>query len=135
MSARPASCSCDASGRWRMRLLAAAAGIAAAGCGVADDEATTIEMHDGNRYSPSAVRIRAGETVVWSNASSEIHTVSTADGAAPSVGGPDGAEPFNSGPIPAGETYSRRFDEPGVYVFACEIHGDDGMVGIVSVGR
>jgi plastocyanin len=139
MSGHRASCSSDRRDHRPAHLthvcLVLLAVVGTTACGVEDGDSTTIEMHDGNRFSPSTVRVVVGTTVVWSNASSRSHTVTTDQDAGPSVGAPDGATPFDSGRIGPGETFSHRFDEAGVYVFACGIHGDDGMVGVVSVSR
>lgn len=111
----------------------AAAGVLVGGCGVADEEATTIEMHGADRYQPATISVPQGTEVVWSNASSTVHTADTAEGTAPEVRVPEGAEPWSSGEVGPGEVVSRTLEEPGVYVFACRIHGPDGMVGVVRV--
>ncbi|HET8728670.1 MAG TPA: plastocyanin/azurin family copper-binding protein [Alphaproteobacteria bacterium] len=87
-------------------------------------------------FEPAEVAVRAGETVEWRNTSPTRHTV-TADPAKADdpadVALPAGAEPFDSGRIPPGETYRRRFTVPGTYRYFCIPHEDMGMVATVIV--
>lgn len=87
-------------------------------------------------YSPTTVTVRAGETVEWRNTSLIPHTVTDNPNRAnkgSDAGLPPGAEPFDSGEIPAGEVYLRKFTTPGTYRYFCQHHEADGMVGTVVV--
>lgn len=98
--------------------------------------AATVEMTDGLRFAPQTVRIQAGETVTWRNTSELVHTVTADEELAsdPSnVRLPAGAEPFDSGDISPGESFSRTFDVPGTYEYFCIPHEMQGMVGTVIV--
>lgn len=61
-------------------------------------------------FSPMAITISAGTTVTWKNLDGEPHTVVSADGL------------FRSGALDENDTYSFRFDKPGVYKYVCSIH-------------
>lgn len=104
--------------------------------GAQAEPAATIEMTDDLAFAPETVTIAAGETVLWKNTSSIVHTV-TADpekaANADHVDLPDGAEPFDSGFIGAGESYSRTFETPGHYTYFCIPHEAAGMIGELVV--
>lgn len=57
-------------------------------------------------FSPSAMAVMAGATVVWTNKSSKNQTVRS-----------DGSNIYDSGNIPPGGTYKRVFEWPGSYVY------------------
>lgn len=99
--------------------------------------AAVVEMTNALRFQPATVEITVGETVEWRNFSNVPHTV-TADPAAagnPSfVTLPAGAQPFDSGLIGAGGTFSRTFDVAGRYDYFCIPHQSLGMRGTVIVG-
>lgn len=95
-----------------------------------------VTMTEDLRYAPSSIRIRAGESVVWRNTSSVVHTVTAEPDRASRPGSvrlPGDAEPFDSGEMRPGETFARTFDEPGEYVYFCVPHEAAGMVGTVVV--
>lgn len=54
--------------------------------------------------------VPAGTTVRWTNRDSVIHTATSDDAA------------WNSGAIPEGESWSARFDVPGIYAYHCGPH-------------
>lgn len=126
-------------------LLALTACASAAGAAEGPDAAVggtgppaaRVEMTQAIRFSPDTVTIRAGETVEWTNVSTAIgHTVTAlpdraADAA--DVRLPRGAEPFDSGNIPPGGSWRRRFRVPGTYVYYCTPHELAGMVGVLVV--
>ncbi|CAB3755626.1 hypothetical protein GQ57_09990 [Burkholderia sp. MSh2] len=61
-------------------------------------------------FSPMSTTIKAGATVTWKNLDGEPHTVVNDAGL------------FHSKALDQGETYSFRFDKPGVYKVFCGIH-------------
>jgi halocyanin-like protein len=85
-------------------------------------------------YAPGLVSIRPGGTVTWKSTSG-VHTASAYH---PDTGKPwhmpKDAEPFDSGLIQEGETFSHTFETPGVYLYYCMPHESNGMVGAVIVG-
>ena len=61
-------------------------------------------------FSPMSTTIKAGTTVTWKNLDAEPHTVVNDAGV------------FHSKALDQDETYSFRFDKPGVYKVFCGIH-------------
>jgi plastocyanin len=120
-------------------LLAVVAAAVLGGCLVVvaeDPPAATVDMVQSLRFQPESVTIEAGQTVLWKNVSTVIHTV-TCD---PSVAGnardcalPQGAKAFNSGSVEPGKTYSHKFTTPGDYRYFCIPHEMMGMVAEVKV--
>ena len=49
------------------------------------------------------------------------------------VTNPRGAEPFDSGFLRPGETFTHTFTIPGEYRYACVVHEAKGMVGTIVV--
>lgn len=102
----------------------------------AEEGDLTIEMNDDIRFAPDSLTLRAGQTVTWRNTGSMVHT-STCDPATAQrpehAVRPDGAEPWDSGLIRAGESWSRRFDVPGEYRYFCTPHEAAGMIGSIVV--
>jgi plastocyanin len=82
--------------------------------------AATINMTDDS-FTQTQIQIAAGQTVVWMNGSSKVHTVTADDGT------------FDSGDIATGAPYSQEFDSPGSYPYFCQYHGDVGGVGMAGV--
>ena len=62
------------------------------------------------KYDPDPVRVAAGTTVVWSNSDLAAHTVTADDGS------------WGSKYMAQGDVFQVTFDEPGVYVYYCELH-------------
>ena len=76
-------------------------------------------------YIPAMLNIQVGDTVIWTNIDSEVHTVSSANVTS------DGGVYFHETLLP-GETYSVTFDTPGTYFYSCMIKFH-GMTGIIRV--
>ena len=70
-------------------------------------------------FAPDSLTIKAGTTVTWSNKDDEPHSVVSDTGL------------FRSGDRDTDETFSFRFDQPGIYHFTCSIHPK--MVGTIIV--
>lgn len=92
------------------------------------------------RFDPETVEVDVGDTVRWTF-ESPGHNVTSKPGASEKVRNPEGAEPFASyegdqhyAVVPEGSTYEHAFTVPGEYVYVCEPHADQGMVGTVVVG-
>jgi plastocyanin len=91
-----------------------------------DDDAATDDADVEVRnlaFEPAQVTVAVGTTVTWSNADVVRHTVTSGD-----PGDPDGA--FDE-PLAAGGTASVTFDEPGTFVYFCDLHRN--MTGEVVV--
>lgn len=100
-------------------------------------------MVEGQRFSPTPLRVAAGTTVTFANESAESHTVTAYDD-----GIPGGAEYFASGGFPSEEaaredladgivgqeeSFEVTFDVAGTYEFFCIPHEQQGMKGTVVV--
>lgn len=72
-------------------------------------------------FSPSAITVKQGTTVTWTNKDGTAHTVTETD----SQTGP------NSGNVNPGASYSFTFATPGTYHYHCAIHPE--MLGTVTV--
>lgn len=81
----------------------------------------SVTIADFN-FSPSTIKVKAGDTVTWTNQDTTSHTV-TAD--VKSSDAPDGPQ------IAKGETYSFTFKKAGTYTYHCSIH--PSMRGTVIV--
>lgn len=98
--------------------------------------AISCQGPDGMQFSPNPITIHVGETVVWTNPSSEVHNVVDDPSQVTNkseVQLPRGARPFNSGYIKSGQSFSHTFTVPGVYRYACNLHEDQGMFGKIIV--
>lgn len=100
-------------------------------------------MKDSQRFAPEEITVPAGEETVFTNVSSEAHTVT-----AYSDGLPEGADYFTTGGFDSeadardnltetlvgpGETYELTLTEPGTYRYFCIPHEDAGMIGRIVV--
>ena len=97
--------------------------------------AAVVEMHF-HSFEPAQVTIRAGEEVLWRNTSIIWHTVTADPSLAKKpedVALPPGAKPFDSGKVPAGNSYRQTFTTPGTYRYFCKPHETKGMVGEIVV--
>jgi plastocyanin len=61
-------------------------------------------------FSPGTVEVEAGSKVTWRNGDPTEHTVTAVDGS------------FDSDALGTGDSFSIRFDRPGVYRYRCAIH-------------
>jgi plastocyanin len=77
-------------------------------------------------YDPQEIQIKTGTTIVWTNADSVSHTVTSGDPSA----GPSGA--FDSDLIKPTKTFEHRFDSVGTTPYFCSVH--PWMTGKVTVG-
>jgi plastocyanin len=97
--------------------------------------AAVVQMQ-GEQFAPQNVTIRAGQSVEWKNNTGDPHTVTlvpdralvSADAALP-----NNAQPFDSGTISAGMSFTHTFTVPGTYRYYCTLHEGNGMVGEVIV--
>ena len=87
---------------------------------VAEAKTVNVEIKDFS-FQPASLKIKVGDTVVWTQRDSVKHTVTV-------VSGP---ETFDSGLLSAGETFSHTFTKPGTYEYKCTPH--PGMRGKVVV--
>ncbi|MFC6826203.1 halocyanin domain-containing protein [Halopelagius fulvigenes] len=99
--------------------------------GVVDEtDASEVEVTVGSRanggaygFSPAAVRVSAGTTVVWTwTGKGNAHDVVAADDSFASERTSEG-----------GHTFSRTFEEAGTFKYFCTPHRAMGMKGVVVV--
>ena len=95
-----------------------------------------INMTASMTFEPDSVSVNIGQTVVWTNRSELVHTVTSDPSMAKSidnVGLPGGAEPWDSGDIAPGKTYAMTFAVAGTYKYFCKYYELAGMLGQVTV--
>lgn len=80
-------------------------------------------------FSPKEMRIRAGETVTWTNEDSTRHTVSAAD---PDQWGTPGSGDASADWMQKGDSWSHPFMQPGTYHYYCKPHASMGSGGMYS---
>ncbi len=120
------NCSVRLSARAIQKVMAASAAAAAR---------RTVGMSDMG-FLPATITVTAGDRVVWKNSSQVIHNV--VDDASKALNRMDvklpvGASAFDSGFLQPGQSFSRVFEQPGVYRYVCTLHEANGMKGLVIV--
>ena len=85
-----------------------------------------------NNFTPAAIRVNPGTTVVWTNDGRSPHDIKPAD-PKQDFGGAFGVD---SNDFVPDDEYEFAFVAPGVYRYFCALHGskDKGMIGEVIVG-
>jgi plastocyanin len=82
-------------------------------------------------YSPNPIEISVGDTVIWTNKDSAIHTVSAGTPSAPDMDGFGWKEDGTPILIAPNKTFEFTFDEAGEFPYYCTLH--PAMVGLVKV--
>jgi plastocyanin len=97
--------------------LAAAPGPATAA--KSKSKRVTIGVFDNN-YSPAKKTVTAGTTVRWrwDDSITDVHDVKLSKA-------PKGVKKFQTEPLAAGDTYSKKLTKAGTYRFICTFH--EGM--------
>lgn len=100
-------------------------------------------MSDGNRFDPSTVTVRVGETLRFVNDSSQAHTVTAYEDSLPdgidyfASGGFDGEESARAGVarglLRPGEFFEVTFAAPGRVRYFCIPHEAQGMIGSIVI--
>jgi plastocyanin len=110
-----------ARGRSRGRALALLALVGAGALAVPAFAGTapkkrTVTVND-NYYGPSKLTIHAGDTVrwKWSADTTDVHDVALRKA-------PSGVRRFQSDPLAAGDTFSRKLTKVGTYRIICTFH-------------
>ena len=62
------------------------------------------------KYSPSQIKIKKGDTVVWTNGDDRDHTVTADDGS------------FASRNLNRGDTFQHKFTKAGKFKYHCDYH-------------
>lgn len=114
-------------------------------CGGGDSQPTTkpgtirgpeVEMTDQLRFMPDKLTVKVGDTVTWRNVGSVAHTVTDDPAKAANKEHaklPSGAEPWDSGLVMGGQSFSRKFDSPGEYAYFCVPHEASGMLATLTI--
>lgn len=116
-------------------VLVLAMGLVAA-VPAAAQETVVVEMAQDLAFQPETVTISVGDTVEWRNTSNLPHTVTFDPEEAADAGNvvlPEGVDPFGSGNLSAGESFSHTFETPGRYQYVCLPHEMARMIGEVIV--
>jgi plastocyanin len=112
-----------------MGAAALAAAPALALAGASKGKTRTVTVND-NYYGPSKLTIHAGDTVRWhwSETEGDVHDVKI-DKA------PKGVAKFQSDPLAAGESFSRKLNKPGTYHVICTFHEDEMSMTVTVKNR
>ena len=113
----------------------AGAGSGQGGAGGAPAE-VTVRMNDQNQYVPAAITVARGTTVTWTNVGVMPHTVTTDPSKASNKANavvPAGVQPWDSGVINGGQSWSHTFTVSGDYTYFCLPHEQLGMIGTITV--
>jgi len=86
---------------------------------------THIVAAGATNFSPMHLFIKPGDSVQWKNMT--IHDTQSMDGLIP-----EGAKPWKSN---IGQEYEVTLDVEGVYIYKCNPHYPNGMVGAIIVGE
>lgn len=87
-------------------------------------------------FAPKQAAIEVGTEVTWTNSSTGIHTVTFNQALArlpDSAKVPVGVDPFDSGPVRAGQTFKKVFTIAGEYKYFCRPHETMGHLGELVV--
>jgi len=112
--------------------------------GVPDDADHVVDM-TAVAFEPAELTVSQGDTVAWTHAGGEAHSVTATEGSLP-----DGAEYWASGgfdsesaaregwgagegAVQSGQSYVRTFETTGTHEYVCIPHEAAGMVGSVVV--
>jgi plastocyanin len=82
------------------------------------DNSVGVSVSD-NQFTPEAVTIRPGEEVTWVWDGNSEHGLQFNGSSTPSVQ-----------PVGKGNLYVRSFDNPGVYMYYCPVHGSGDVLGV-----
>jgi plastocyanin len=85
-----------------------------------------------NRFAPAQLTIQVGDTVTFTNAGG-FHNASADDGSFRCAQGCDGVGNGNGDPSNSAWSATVAFDAPGAHPYRCEVHGDMGMTGTITV--
>ncbi len=93
------------------------------------EQEVTVDVGTGDRgygFSPPALRVDAGTTVVWEwTGNGGQHNVSSVDGS---------DVEFQSDYMETeGDTFTQTFDDPGIALYQCDPHAGQGMLGAVEI--
>ena len=83
--------------------------------------ATTSVKIANFAFSPSAITVKAGSTVTWTNQDEDAHTVA--------INGAPVSQPLQNG-----DAFTHTFAQPGTYSYLCTIHPFMRGMVVVTAG-
>jgi plastocyanin len=95
--------------------------VAASACPAPAGDATSRADIAGFAFCPAVLTVGVGSEVTWANTDVSPHTVT--------FDGPDNGA--DSDVLSHGQSWSRRFEQPGTYPYYCRLHA--GMTGTIVV--
>jgi plastocyanin len=98
--------------------------------------AVRITITPDRRFEPAQVTVNRGDAVQWVNTGRVPQTVTADPTRAQSTANvmlPAGAQPWDSGVLNAGQTFTQSFDTPGTYQYISLSGEQQGMVGQITV--
>ena len=95
----------------------------AAGAGAKEHKVEITER----KFKPAKIKVKKGDTVVWTNNGEGDHTVTSADDDKDK----DDGESFDSGKLAVGEQFKHKFEKAGKFEYVCDYH--PRMKGVVEV--
>ena len=101
-------------------LLVAVLGLSLATAPHAFAATTNVSVQD-NKFVPPSVTINVGDTVHWTWAGANPHTVTATDSS------------FDSGASKTSGTFDHTFNTAGTFTYFCQVHGAAVMSGTVVV--
>jgi plastocyanin len=122
--------------RGRRRLLTLAIGLLVVSAAPFQARAATDDVDEvGTSFEPSQVSIGVNDRVVWTNRSTESHTVTFDDLDLNPRCNPNTPPLLRVGCQAPGSTVERPFTSPGTYAYYCKIHrsANPPMRGVVVV--
>jgi plastocyanin len=127
--------------RSALGLAAVLAGGTTAACGSggsADgDREVTVKMTDEMTFESQRITVPPGTVVVFKNTGDRMVHTATGDPRLANdhrlVSLPDGVDPWNSGNVQPGASWSMRFETPGTYRYVCLPHELADMTGEIIV--
>jgi len=102
-------------------LLTTAIGVAQSPPPAHASEAGIVAKIANFAFAPPMITVHAGQSVTWTNADDDPHTVYADDGA------------FKSQALDTGDSFTQSFAKAGVYSYHCSLH--PYMVGKIVVQR
>jgi plastocyanin len=104
---------CGGAALWASGAFSGAAGPAAAAAQMgASPAAPSPQVNIAHfAFTPQVLTVPVGAVVVWMNQDNIQHTVTS-----------DDETSFASSLLGSGDTFSHRFDEPGIFPYHCSVH-------------
>ena len=100
-----------------LATLVVAGGLAFEGCGGGGDPGANQVFMQAIAFNPMEITIQAGESVTWTNQDIVPHTATSGNPEDEALGAI-----FRSASLGQGGTFTHTFNDPGEFVYFCEVH-------------